>query len=74
MSGGRHTGIVTHLDAELDHGEITAPGFGPHSCTVAELRRIGADKLGAVVEFAFGTSVRFIRTNRALHALTNRNR
>ena len=51
---GRHTGIVTHLDVDSDHGEITAPGMGPHSCTASELRRIGADKLGVAVEFEFG--------------------
>ena len=48
----RYTGTVSFIDE--NNAEITAPGMGPHSCAPADLRRCGADRLGAVVEFEFG--------------------
>ena len=50
----RHTGTVSYIDAETNFGEITSPGWQPIGCDLADLRRVGADAIGAVVDFEFG--------------------
>jgi hypothetical protein len=51
---GRHTGVVCHLDEATGYGELAVQGMQPVSVDFAALRRCGADKLGAVVDFEFG--------------------
>jgi hypothetical protein len=51
---GRHTGVVCHLDEATGYGEIAVVGMQPVSVDFAALRRCGADKLGAVIDFEHG--------------------
>ena len=50
----RHTGRVSHWNAVADFGEIECPGMAPVGVNGADLRRIGAAKVGTVVDFELG--------------------
>ena len=51
----RYTGIVSHLDDATNFGEVDPHGAHlPIPVSRADLRRIGADKVGTVVSFEFG--------------------
>ena len=47
----RHTGTVSHLDPATGYGELAVEGRQPVAVDRAELRRVGADKLGVIVDF-----------------------
>ena len=40
---GRHTGIVSHIYADTNYGEITAPGFGPQALLPGQYARLMED-------------------------------
>ena len=50
----RYTAVVCHLDPETNYAELSCPGMQPVSCDYASLRRVGCDRIGAVVTFAHG--------------------
>jgi hypothetical protein len=51
---GRHTGTVCHLNEAENYGEIAVTGMQPVSCSFADLHRVGADSIGATVDFELG--------------------
>lgn len=57
MSAARYTGVVSHLDEATGFAEISVTGMQPVMAEFAALKRIGADKLGVVVDFSHGVLV-----------------
>jgi hypothetical protein len=51
---GRHVGTVCHLNPAENYAEIEVAGMMPVGCHFADLRGLGADKIGEVVEFELG--------------------
>jgi hypothetical protein len=51
---GRHTGVVCRLDPETNDAEIRCPGMQDVNCNFSDLHRVGANQIGAVVDFELG--------------------
>jgi hypothetical protein len=54
MSTPRYAGTVSHVDEASAYAELAVVGMQPVSVDLAALRRVGADKIGTVVDFEHG--------------------